>query len=318
MPRNDRPSDAVDRRTVLKVTAVSGAALGCSGVVGAASGSERGNRGFPPDGITDWSDPVTLGDGEVRTFTSVTPSDEPKYHGMYLDRTALDGLPSADDLAGSDDAYTDKYGETGEALQIHGKWTLEFFVPLPDTDATPFTFLGLNWNPNGHSGGQGAWLREHFDVHFHMFPTDVVDAVSGPRSPDYDLPDRYIPAGYARPPEAVSDERVITDMGEHLAPLDAPELPGDPEAFTNTLIWGVNDRDEDDAEGGVAEPAYVEPMLTREYLRNHTGTDTSDVVQPESYPNAGNYPTAYSVRDVPSDDAIAVTIEDFEYVEGEE
>jgi hypothetical protein len=330
MPRNDPTPDAGDvvgRRTVLRATAAAGTVVGCAGVVGAAragrsngngNGNGNGNPGFPPDGITEWSEPVTLGEGEVRTFTSVTPSDEPKYHGVSLDRAALDGLPDATKLENATDDYPDKYGEDGEALQIHGKWTLEFFVPFPDTDATPFTFLGLNWNPQGHSGGQGAWLREHFDLHFHLFPSDVVDAVTGPREPDYELPDRYVPEGYARPPESVSDERVITDMGEHLAPLDAPELPGNPDAFTNTLIWGVNDRDADDTDGGVAEPAYVEPMVTREYLREHSGVDASDITQPGAYPNSGNYPTSYSVRDVPSDDAIAVTVEEFEFVDGEE
>ncbi|ELZ18642.1 hypothetical protein [Natrinema limicola] len=292
------------RRQFIGTVAASGAAIGLSGLATADT-----NEGFPPAGITEWGRSVSLGHGEATPFTTVTPSGRPKYHGLLIERAVLEGLPSADALANSgEDEYTDKYGSNGESTIIHHKWSQEFFVPFPETDATPVTFLGLNWNPGGHPP-DGVWTVPHFDVHFHMLPTETVDAITGPAAPTYDLPARYIPEGYARNP--VVDERVITDMGEHLVDPTVPEMNGG--TFTNTLIWGAADPDGD----GTATLTFVEPMLTRAYLREHSGTDRRTIAQPETYAKAGRYPTAYAVRDLPEQDAIAVTIEAFDRFEGE-
>ena len=335
-----------NRRSVLRGVAATGAAVVWgSGSVAGKPGRGRGNDpggapggGFPPEGITTYGRRVDLGDGSVRTFTTATPSGDPKYHGVEFDRAALEGLPSAVDLAAADNrAETDKYRAGGQATEVHFKQSLQFFVPFPDAAATPFTFLGLNWNPGGHFGGAGAWLKPHFDVHFHMLDPATVDAVEGPRLPPYDTgngeytpggpspdPDGKVtetnfdydqlPEGYARSPDVVADQRYITDMGEHTAPADAPELPdapgepGDPEAFDNTLIQGfVGDAD-------ASRLAFVEPMLTREFLRDADGNETYEVPQPEAYPHEQQHPTEYGVRDVPSKDAVTVVLGGFEPV----
>lgn len=310
-------SSRIDRRCVLGAIATTGATLATSGVAGA----RRAGRGpaagtgphgvYPPAGITEFGDPVSLGNGRVWTYTTV--SNESSLgrvaHGLYLERDALAGLPSAEDLANAgSDEYADKYGSEGETLEIHHKWSQEFFVPFPATDATPVTFLGLNWNPGGHPP-PGVWTVPHFDIHFHLQSMATVDAITGPAAPTYDLPARYVPEGYARGP--VVDERVITDMGEHLVDPTVPEMNGG--EFSNTLIWGVADPDGD----GTAEQTFVEPMLTREYLRTHEGVDRRPVAQPATYARAGRYPTAYEVRDLPGQDAIAVEIDSFEAVAGE-
>jgi len=284
--------------------ATTGAAIGMSGLASADTDDE-----FPPTGITEWGDPVTLGNGLAKTFTTVTPSGVPKYYGLFIERAALEGLPSADELASSgEDEYTDKYGPNGESVIIHHKWSQEFFIPFPETDPTPFTFLGLNWNPGGHPP-DSVWTEPHFDIHFHMLPADVVDAITGPTAPTYDLPVRYIPEGYVRGP--VVDERVITDMGEHMVAPTVPEMNGG--TFTNTLIWGAYDPDGDD----IAELSFVEPMITQAYLREHSDTDRRRIAQPASYARDGVYPTAYAVRDVPKSDGIAITIENFERCHGD-
>ncbi|MBZ6493646.1 hypothetical protein [Natrinema longum] len=303
-----RPCDAdrhrVGRRRFIATVAATGAAIGSSGLASADTSTD-----FPPAGVTEWSDPVALGNGDVTAFTTVTPAGIPKYHGLLMERDALEGLPSADDLASSGDEYADKYGPTGESVIIHHKWSQEFFIPFPPTDATPVTFLGLNWNPGGHPPA-GVWTEPHFDIHFHMLSTDSVDAITGPAAPTYDLPDRYVPEGYARGP--IVDERVITDMGEHMVDPTVPEMTGG--TFTNTLIWGASDPDGD----GTAELTFVEPMITRAFLRGHADTDRRPIAQPETYARAGSYPTAYAVRDVPDRDAIAITIERFEQFDGED
>jgi hypothetical protein len=335
-----------DRRSLLKWGATIGAVVGTSGVARGRPGggkgpddSSGGGGGFPPSGITEYGRSARLGNGEFRTFTSETPSGEPKYHGVELDRAALQGLPSAEDLSKADNrAETDKYRQGGQAALVHFKQSLQFFVPFPDAAATPFTFLALNWNPQGHYGGAGAWERPHFDVHFHMLDPATVDAVEGPQLPPYDtsngeytggspapdpdgrvtdtnLEPEQLPEGYTRPPEPVADQRYIEDMGEHTAPADAPELPsspgepGDPEAFTNTLIQGFIGVGEDAQDPRLA---FVEPMVTREYLLGVRGVDERPVPQPEVYPHDDLHPTRYSVRDVPSKDAIAITLQAFE------
>jgi hypothetical protein len=306
---------------------------------GPGGAKEDGNAGgFPPRGITEYGRAVSLGNGEVRPFTTVTGSGAPRYHGVEFDRAALEGLPSPDSLAAADNrAETDKYRAGGQAATVHFKESLQFFVPFPSAAETPFTFLGLNWNPEGHFGGKGAWLKPHFDVHFHMLDPATVDAVEGPRLPPYDTdngeytpgspapdPDGKVtetnfdydqlPEGYARSPQPVADQRYITDMGEHTAPADAPELPdapgepGDPAAFDNTLIQGfVGDTDG-------SRLAFVEPMVTREFLRDFDGTQKYDVPQPTVYPHEEQHPTEYSVRDVPSKDAVTVVLGGFEPV----
>jgi len=315
------------RRTFLRAAAVAGTAVGGVGL-GSAAQSDDG-KGFPPNGTTAYGAEIELGNGSARPFTTETPSGKPKYHGVEIDRAAFDGLPDADELENSgEEEYTDKYSSTGEALEVHYKWSLTFFVEFPDAANTPFTFLGLNWNPNGHAGGGGAWEVPHFDIHFHMLEMETIDAIEGPALPPYDtitgrnddespteieseLAAEQLPAGYARPPPPEAEERYITDMGEHAAPRDAPELPANPEAFTNTLIQGFVGTG---CSGMDPELAFIEPMTTREFLGEFRGTESYEVAQPAVYPHDQYHPTEYSVRDLPAEDAIAVTIQAFEEI----
>ena len=349
-------SIALNRRTLLRSTALGSVVAGAVGHAAAdpregngnGNGGGRGNGkgggrdenggGFPPSGITEYGRSVSLGNGEVRTFTTETPSGQPKYHGVEFDRAALGGLPSASDLETADNrGETDKYRPGGQAATVHFKESLQFFLPFPDAESTPFTFLGLNWNPGGHYGGAGAWLTPHFDVHFHMLDPATVDSIEGPKLPPYDAgngeytggspapdPDgavestnfdyTQLPEGYSRAPDPVADQRYIRDMGEHAAPDDAPELPdgpgqpGDPDAFSNTLIQGfVGDEDG-------SRLAFVEPMVTREFLREFSGREEYDVPQPDAYPHDQHHPRAYSVRDVPAKDTVTIVLRDFEPV----
>jgi len=315
MPRDNSRSAAnrggpVTRRGVLRAAA--GGALVAGSAIASATSTTDG--GFPPNGTTRFGDEVTLGAGSVRPFTTETPAGEPTYHGVDFDREVFTGtLPSAADLAadrtGDDSEYVDKYSQSGRALEVHHRESLEFFVPFPDAESTPFTFLGLNWNPEGHAGARGAWAEPHFDVHFHMLGTDTVDAIEGPDFAPYDdIAGAKIPTGYERSPPAAADERYVTDMGEHLAPSDAPEVPGNPAAFTNTLIQGFVSADSE------PELAFVEPMLTREFLREFEGTARYEVPQPAIYPHGKQHPTAYSVRADPASDTVAVALQEFESV----
>lgn len=308
-PRRNRDANrqrSSSRRTFVRTVVGSGTALAVTGTV-TGSGSATDGR-FPPRDATAWSDPVPLGNGTVRTFTTVAPSGTPKYHGVFLERDALTGLPSAAALRRRSQrgAPGDKYGPNGEAIEIHHAWSQEFFVPFPETSATPVTFLGLNWNPEGHPP-PGTYDRPHFDIHFHMLEAETVDAIEGLRPASYTVPESRLPEGYTRVPAPALDDEfaVVTDMGEHLVDLESPEFSGG--EFTQTLIWGAYDANDD----GCGELTFVEPMLTKSFLENVTGSNRYEIPQPDAYPASGVYPTAYAVRDVPAANAIAITIESF-------
>ncbi|WP_255681838.1 hypothetical protein [Natrinema sp. SYSU A 869] len=266
------------------------------------------DREFPPRKRTEWSEPITLGNGELRTFTTVTPSGDPASHGVLLDRDALTDLPSAAELRTRAERGDpgDKYGPNGAAVEIHHAWSQEFFVPFPETAATPFTFLGLTWNPEGHPPA-GTYDVPHIDVHFHMLEAATIDAIAGLDAASYTIPEPRLPEGYVRVPEPSldGDFAVVTDMGEHLIDPEPPEIAGG--EFTTTLIWGAYDTTGD----GRGELTFVEPMIAKRHLEAVTGTDRYEIPQPTMYPAAGEYPTVYGVRDVPGDDAIAITIEAF-------
>lgn len=314
---NETTSSRTGRRAVLRALGACGVApLGAGSVAArtasdddppAAASDER--RGAAPRGVATWSDPVALGDGELRTYTVQTPGGEPIEHGVAFDDGALAGLPTADELAarGASGDPGDKYGPEGEAIQIHGAWSQEFFVPIPAAEATPFTFLGLTWNPAGHPP-PGIYDRPHFDVHFHTLEPSTVDAIEGLEPASYELPAERVPAGYERLPEPAldGDYAVVTDMGEHLADPSSPELAGEA-PFTHTLIWGAYDVDGD----GLGELTFVEPMLTRAHLAAARGVEHHAVAQPSVYPNEGAYPQRYTVRRHPSAPVVTVSVGDF-------
>jgi len=208
----------------------------------------------------------------------------------------------------AEDYWIDRVRELESAGEIEVLTNTE----LLEIDGSPeegVESVTLARNPEGHPGGRGAWGAPHFDVHFHMLDTATIDAIEGPNPAPYDgIADEKIPTGYNRSPPPAAAERYITDMGEHLAPGDAPELPGNPEAFTNTLIQGFVGVDDD------PQLAFVEPMVTREFLREFAGTEQYDVAQPAVYPHDEQHPTAYSVRADPSDDTVVITLEGFEQV----
>lgn len=304
------------RRRVLQ-TIGAGVTVGTVGVGSASArgngrgnGNGGGNAGYPPNGITNWGETRPLGNGEISTFTVETPSGEVKEHGLYIDRDALEGLPSGEELKDKEGEYTDPRSDVGESLPIHGKQSLQLFIPLPESDNSHFEFVSLNWNPNGHPM-PGVWTVPHFDMHFHRIPMDVVEGIDGPRAPEYEVPAKYIPEGYGRDP--MEDMRVITYMGEHLADLQAPELSEGESEFESTFIWGLYDADDD----GIGELSFAEPMITLDYLNALDDEDTREIRQPDAYRKEGLYPHEYTARDVPSDDALVVTIGDLQY-EGSE
>ncbi|QLC34670.1 hypothetical protein EFA46_004655 [Halarchaeum sp. CBA1220] len=288
------------RRTYL--AGLGSATLGALALTGsaAAKGHGRGRgppsgkrRGFPPAGITEWGDAYAIGDGEISTFASVTPSGEPKYLGVHFSEGALHELPYAEAF------------ESGEATgrKVHGFWSKPFSLDFPSSAPQPFEYAALGWNPQGHTP-EDVYDKPHFDIHFHFNTPETVRQI-GPGVIE-DLPSDVTPEGY----ELIEGGAVIPAMGAHLAPTDAPEFDG--AEWLDTLIWGAAAVDGDDA----YELNFLEPMITVDYLENHLdGAHSEPISQPEIYPQAGHYPTTYTVRDL-GDGGYAAVLADFDERDG--
>lgn len=122
-----------------------------------------------------------------------------------------------------------------------------FVLELPKGKGKNFyTFVMLDWNPQGHEPPQIYGLP-HFDVHFYIVPDEVRLGMLPEKVTEFEnLPsDEYVPAGYFRGPG------FVPFMGVHWLNGASPELHG--ATFTQTFIWGSYD----------GEFVFWEPMLTR-------------------------------------------------------
>jgi len=261
----------MQRRAVLRAA---GAVVGGTSVLGSSTVADGAES--TPTATTHRAEAQPLGDGEVRTFVTTAADGEPTYVGVRLSAGALEGLPTPDDVADSD-----------RGVDHQGLWSLPFRLPLPEATPPPFNHVGFGWNPEGHPP-RGVWNVPHFDFHFHFESPDTVSTID--KGVMNELPDRIVPEDYM----LAEDGAVIPKMGAHLAPEETPEFNGG--AFTNTLIWGA--ADVDDSAG--PELHFVEPMVTVEHLRGLNAVDRRPVAQPDTYPTAGWYPTAYAVGSLDS------------------
>jgi len=150
---------------------------------------------------------LQLGNGQIRSFFTVTHEDKPLEFGVIMTSKSMQGLPS----------------EMGASiLQIHQK-----AKPL-----TPFDHVMIDWNPTGHEPNP-LYGVPHFDFHFYMIGMDqVMNIMPGPKMeilppPGY-MPDTYFPTPGGVPM-----------MGKHWLDSNAPELQGIP--FTKTFIYGSYD-----------------------------------------------------------------------------
>jgi len=276
-----------NRRTFLR-----GLGAAAAGSIAFSSAATAKHGGFPPSGITSWGESYGIGDGEISTFSTVTPSGNPKYVGVKFSDGALTDLPYAD-------AFED--GDVKGGGKAHGFWSLPFDLSFPDNVPAPFEYAGLGWNPQGHTP-ENVYTKPHFDIHFYFNDWDTIDDIglkdptTTPPTPyiidEDDIEDGQIPEDYF----LLEGGAVIPDMGAHLAPEDAPELPDNGgEEWLETLIWGAADVDDDDA----YELNFIEPMVTVDYLKNHLhGVQRNAVAQPAAYPQEGYYPTSYEIRDL--------------------
>ena len=101
---------------------------------GSAAAKDRDRKGFPPS-QTAWGDAADLGNGEVKTFVTLTRKGKPKFVGVYFDAAALSGLPEGE----SDGTWDVVDPDTGEIVwHCCGHETiLQFCAPIATPQAMP-------------------------------------------------------------------------------------------------------------------------------------------------------------------------------------
>jgi hypothetical protein len=240
--------------------------VGCSGG-GTPSSSPAGTNTPASNSGTVFGPSQRLGNGTVKTYTTLDASGNPVEVGLRLTDTALDGLP-----------------QTTTPPDV-------LMLDFPDqASATAFDHVMLNWNPQGHDPVV-LFGKPHFDFHFDMVDMAAIQAVS-PSDPNYAakadrLPEaRYLPQDYVVPPGASAAAQAVPGMGVHLVDSsDTSLVPGSYD-FKQIIISGTWD----------GKYTFIEPMITREWLLTKPTLEQQALKQPQAYQKTGYYPTNYSVR----------------------
>jgi hypothetical protein len=213
---------------------------------------------------------VPLGAGTARSYV-LLENGTPTEVGVALSEQALHDLPGAGHANGSH-AMT----ESVLALPAQG-------------ERTPFEFILLGWNPQGHPP-QRMYDVPHFDFHFYTI-TDAARSEIDPTLPTFEqrasrIPAReQVPAGYVGEHDlfkAPIPSLTIPRMGLHWLDPKTPELNG--QSFTTTFIYGSWD----------GQMIFAEPMITKAFLESRPNF-AQPIAQPARFGAAGYYPTRYTI-----------------------
>lgn len=149
-------------------------------------------------------------------------------------------------------------------------------LDLPqEVGTSPFTIMGLHWNPHGHEPDPIYGLP-HFDVHFYVVSEQELAAVTPG-------PDTTPVAAEYVPPDYVSGVIAVPNMGTHWADTTSGEYTGN--TFDKTFIYGFYD----------GNLYFLEPMMTKVYLESKPNV-TLDIKQPASFQLSGKaFPTQYRI-----------------------
>jgi hypothetical protein len=223
---------------------------------------------------------VALGDGVARTYVLTDRrSGKPVEVGVALTARALEGLPKQSPNHGPG---------------THGPYSA-YLLELPAGNPTPYRFVELDWNSNGHGG---PYTAPHFDFHFYRVPVATRNEIDL-TAPDFAakaarLPaEDEIPAGYLSTHVLLKTTpagMTVPRMGLHWVDLKSPELPPSNQPFTRTFIVGSWN----------GQVIFDEPMVTRDFiLAQRTGAATADSIPlpaARRYVPAGYYPASYGIR----------------------
>lgn len=230
-----------------------------------------------PERVTHYGDAVRLGNGTARAYV-ITEGKEAVELGVALSETALDNLPmNVHDPVSHHDA-------------------VEYVLPVPAAARTPFTFVGLNWNPAGHEP-PGIYDLPHFDFHFYTIKLEARNRIDPALDAMYEERAARMPAREALP-EGYQVGPTVPLMGTHWFDPRSPELASGA-TFTQTLIWGSWD----------GKTIFVEPMITRDFLRLRPNFNAALPLPIKG--TDGSFPTRYVIRWDDKDSVYRVALTDW-------
>ena len=263
----------------IAASALALAALACGDGTTAAtteSGAIVDRAAGAPGTHRQYGTPVKLGEGQARAYVVTdAKSGRAVEVGVAMTERAMDGLRGPDP----------------ENHHGHGDMDM-LLLAMPRTNGTPFEFIELDWNPQGHGFPYAA---PHFDFHFYTIPVAERDAID-PANPAYAAQAANFPAAERIRPGFVSShllmngtpaEAAVPRMGLHWIALASPELPPTLAPFTATYIVGTWD----------GKVIFEEPMITRAFIMEQrtNGKGSTDFAVPAA-PDAGRaQPTGYRV-----------------------
>ncbi len=207
---------------------------------------------------------VPLGAGKAQTFITINKDGKPTGMGVALSEKSLENLPSS---------------QTGHNHRsTSAPLTFEYVLQFPkQAEITPFQFMTLDWNPQGHEP-QGIYDLPHFDFHFFMISNQERQTITPLEGMDPEIPQaKYIPTPYFQLPGRVPN------MGVHWVDPRSPELAG--ATFTRTFIYGTYKE----------KMAFMEPMITLDYIKSKP-TNVDEIPLPTHFQTDGFYPSKYQVK----------------------
>lgn len=223
--------------------------------------------------------PVDMGSGRARTYVVVDGTTGRAVElGVALSEAALEKLPE----------HSPDHGPG-----THGPYS-EYLLDLPAGHQTPYRFVEVDWNPQGHGG---PYTAPHFDFHFYRVPLETRNEITLD-APEFEaraarLPAAdEIPAGYASTHVLLNTTpagMTVPRMGLHWVDTASPELPPRNQPFTTTFIVGSWN----------GQVIFDEPMVTRDFiLAQRTGPSTAGsipVPAAKRYVPAGLYADSYGI-----------------------
>ncbi|MBY0491312.1 MAG: DUF5602 domain-containing protein [Gemmatimonadaceae bacterium] len=229
--------------------------------------------GYDTPGVNrQYGTPLSLGKGKARAYVVTDTKDgkTPLEIGIAFDETVLDGL--------------------GTDMQM-------LHLPFPGKAPAPYTFMMLDWNPQGHEPPH-VYDEPHFDFHFYTVPEAEVMSIApwvGPPPAAAFIPPQNAPAGYfSGPPVPMMGTHWLCGCAPELARFNNPAWALLPK-FDKTFIYGSwNGR-----------WTFLEPMITREYLLSlktavigsfeQVVPPVPNAAAPGNFGKAGWYPARYRI-----------------------
>ena len=260
---------AMSRKSVLALFLMLTTAFGLMPATAGAKGDEM---------KLSYGKPLAFGGASITTYLTQDKNGAPLALGVEIPARTLKNLPPA---------------------------FSEMVLPFPQDaqSKTPFRYLGMGWNPQGHEPDHICTMP-HFDFHFYIQSLEEKNSIDpgscqGVDCADFERATKDVPAAYL-PRDYRSVGAVVPRMGNHLIDPASPELNNQP--FTRTFIYGAYD----------GKITFYEPMLSLQYLQSQPD-EYLDLKLPSAYAQTGYYPTRYSVRYDPSKEVYRISLERFVY-----